>query len=68
VSRIALPITGTHPADPKQARPATHFELLLPSGRTGWVSVHDVRPLFADRLCFARIDGAWRIAVYDQGE
>jgi hypothetical protein len=41
---------------------------LLPSGKTGWVPVANVRPLFVDRLCFAKTGNDWKIALYDQAE
>jgi hypothetical protein len=76
VKNVALPIVGLHPAPPSgdakggDAKPAapTHFELLLPSGKTGWVPVANVRPLFVDRLCFAKAGDDWKIALYDQAE
>ncbi len=50
-------------------RPSTHFEVLLPSGRSGWILVSAVRPLVTDRLCYAKNpNGDWRIAIYDQAE
>lgn len=69
----AMPIVSVHPAPPAGAKPAepaapTHFELLLPSGKTGWASVDRVRPLFIDRLCFAKSADDWKIALYDQAE
>jgi hypothetical protein len=70
VSSVALPIVGIHPA-PKEGAPPlapTHFELLLPSGKAGWVRVGSVRPLFVDRLCFAKVGGEWKIAAYEQWE
>jgi hypothetical protein len=41
---------------------------LLPSGKTGWAPVATVRPLFVDRLCFAKAGSDWKIAVYEQAE
>jgi hypothetical protein len=69
----AMPIVSVHPAPPAGAKPAepanpTHFELLLPSGKTGWASVDKLRPLFIDRLCFAKSGNDWKIALYDQAE
>jgi hypothetical protein len=71
VRNIALPIVGLHPAPQQgEAKPAapTHFELLLPTGKTGWAPVANVRPLFVDRLCFAKVGSDWKIAVYEQAE
>jgi len=71
VKNLALPIFGVHPA-PKESAAAppapTHFELLLPSGKSGWAPVERVRPLFADRLCFAKVGSDWKIAAYEQAE
>jgi hypothetical protein len=69
----AMPIVSVHPAPPTGAKPAepsapTHFELLLPNGRTGWAPADKVRPLFIDRLCFAKSGNDWKIALYDQAE
>jgi hypothetical protein len=70
VKSIALPIVGLHPAPSGEARGAgpTHFELLLPSGKTGWAPIARVKPLFVDRLCFIKTGSDWKIAVYDQAE
>jgi hypothetical protein len=73
---MALPIVGLHPEPPSgdeksgDAKPLapTHFQLLLPSGKSGWAPVGAVRPLFVDRLCFAKVGNDWKIAVYDQAE
>lgn len=71
VKSVALPIVGLHPA-PKGTEQAaaapTHFELLLPSGKTGWTPVGSVRPLLVDRMCFLKDGSDWKIAVYDQAE
>ena len=66
----AMPIVSVHPAPVEgKATPApTHFELLLPSGRTGWAPVKDLRPLFVDRVCFSKIGEDWRISLYDQAD
>jgi hypothetical protein len=76
VKNLALPIMGLHPAPPPvdeksgDAKPAapTHFQLLLPSGKTGWTPVEKVRPLFVDRLCFSKSGNDWKIALYEQAE
>jgi len=71
VSSLALPIVGVHPAAKEGASaPATptHFELLLPNGKTGWAAVDRARPLFVDRLCFAKLGNEWKIAAYEQAE
>jgi hypothetical protein len=71
VKSLALPIFGVHPpAKEGAATPSapTHFELMLPSGKTGWTPVDKVRPLFVDRLCFTKLGNEWKIAAYDQAE
>jgi hypothetical protein len=69
VGAVALPLLSFYPPEKEGAPPPapTHFEVLLPSGRTGWVPVTAVRPLNADHLCYARTPaGEWRIAAIDQ--
>jgi hypothetical protein len=69
VGTVALPLLGFYPPEKEGAPPPmpTHFEVLLPSGRTGWVPVTAVRPLNADHLCYARTpSGDWKIAAIDQ--
>ncbi|HEY7457874.1 MAG TPA: hypothetical protein VH765_03895 [Xanthobacteraceae bacterium] len=69
----AMPIVSVYPPPPEGGAPTappapTHFELLLPSGKTGWAQAKNLHPLFVDRLCFAKSGNEWRIAVYDQAE
>jgi hypothetical protein len=69
VGTVALPLLSFYPPEKEGAPPPapTHFEVLLPSGRTGWVPVAAVRPLAADHLCYARTpSGDWKIAAIDQ--
>lgn len=70
VKSVALPIVGLHPPQSGEAQRAapTHFELLLPSGKTGWAPIARVKPLFVDRLCFTKTGDDWKIALYDQAE
>jgi hypothetical protein len=69
INRIAVPMLGTFPPA-KQGQPdpvATHAEILLPSGKTGWVPIAALRPFDHDRLCFAQsADGHWKIVGYDE--
>lgn len=52
-----------------QSSPPTHFEVLLPSGKTGWVPAAVMLPLETARLCYAATPGgAWKIAIYDATE
>lgn len=72
VTSVALPVVSTFPVarpDQQAPSPPTHLELLLPSGKTGWVAVDAVRSLNADQLCFAKQpNGEWKISRYDQSE
>ncbi len=73
-ANTALPVVSIYPVPqetkpPAEPKPPTHFELLLPTGKTGWVSVDMARPLFIDRLCYAKIaSGEWKIAGFDQSD
>jgi hypothetical protein len=61
----AVPVLGSHPPD----APPTHFEVLLPSGRTGWIPAGAARSFQADRLCYVlTATGEWKIAIYDAAE
>jgi hypothetical protein len=69
VSKLAMPVAATYPpTQPLGNNPLpTHFQLLLPSGKTGWVDVKAVQPLALDKLCYGKgADGAWKIVGYDQ--
>ena len=47
----------------------THYEVLLPSGTTGWIAARAARPLAGNRLCYAKAqDGRWTIVNFDQGQ
>lgn len=64
----ALPVIGTSPPLRPGGPPPVHLELLLLSGKSGWVAVSAVKPLVADHLCFAKqTNGDWKISAYDQG-
>ena len=69
VGTIAMPVLSTYPATKEGGAEvqATHMEVLLPSGKTGWVPAKAVRPLYADRLCYAKTpSGDWKIGALDQ--
>jgi hypothetical protein len=69
VSKLAMPVAATQPPTrPLGNNPLpTHFQLLLPSGKTGWVDVNAVQPLAVDKLCYGKgTDGAWKIVGYEQ--
>jgi hypothetical protein len=69
VGTVALPLISLYPA-PKQGEPApqpTYLEVLLPSGKSGWIPAAAVRPLTTNRLCYAKTpNGDWKIAAIDQ--
>lgn len=70
IDSVALPVLNAYPAtEGNNPTPATHLQVLLPSGQSGWVPVSAVRPLVTGRLCYAKTPNSnWRIAVYDEGE
>jgi hypothetical protein len=72
ISGVALPVAGMHPR-PRQGQQQdaapTHLELLLPSGKTGWVAIDSVSPLGGAQLCLGRQPGGdWKIVSFDQGD
>ena len=67
----AVPILKAHPtSDSAQPTSApTHYEVLLPSGRTGWIPANAAQPFQTDRLCYALTAKVeWKIAIYDSAE
>ena len=67
----AVPVLKIHPSsDQDQPGSApTHYEVLLPSGRTGWIPASAARSLQADHLCYAlTAKREWKIAIYDSAE
>lgn len=71
ISTIALPMLSSFPAakDGQPAPQPTHIEVLLPSGKSGWIPIAAVRPLVTDRLCYVTTpSGEWKIAAIDQAE
>jgi hypothetical protein len=70
VAKVALPILRSHPpAKEGQPEPtATHFEVLLPSGKSGWIAASAPRPFANETLCYAPTSkGEWKIVAFDQG-
>jgi hypothetical protein len=71
LGREAVPVLRVHPPAP-EGQPAstpTHLEVLLPTGKSGWIAVAAVLPLDTSRLCYAKTPaGAWKIAIYDASE
>jgi hypothetical protein len=62
----AVPVITTFP---EKADVATHFEILLPSGRRGWIPANAARPMLGDRLCYVRTEsGDWKIGIYDSAD
>ena len=71
VNQGAVPVLNVFPppttGQPKA--PLTHLQVLLPSGKAGWIPVAAALPLQTDRLCYAvTADGDWKIAAFDQAE
>lgn len=63
VGTDAVPVISVHP---QQADVATHLEILLPSGRRGWIPANAVRPLQGNRLCYVLTpSGEWKIGIFD---
>ena len=71
IGRIAVPVLDVHPPAPEgqPAPPITYLQILLPTGKTGWIAFAAARPLVRDQLCFAKtVSGEWKIASYDQNQ
>lgn len=70
VGTVALPILRSHPpAKEGQPEPTpTHLEVLLPSGKSGWIPASAARPFANESLCYApTAKGEWKIVAFDQG-
>jgi hypothetical protein len=68
-SKQVLPVLSVYPprTGEEPAPPVTHLEVLIPTGKTGWIPLSAARPLETDRLCYAATpSGQWRIVLYDQ--
>jgi hypothetical protein len=71
VGKVALPVLSTSPAGkPGEPAPVPAFlEVLMPSGKTGWIPASAAKPLNAEHLCYAKtVSGEWKIVGYDQPE
>jgi hypothetical protein len=71
LGKAAFPVLGTLPAANDGVPPAapTHYEVLLPSGVSGWIAAGAARPLVSNRICYAKTAGGqWAIVGFDQGE
>lgn len=67
VAKVALPVIGVDPLQ-DNVKP-THIEVLLPSGKSGWIPVAAARPLVSNRLCYSKTPaGEWKITAFDQNE
>lgn len=68
VANIAMPVVSRYPA-PKAGEnlPTSFYEVLLPSGKTGWIDADGVDPIGVDRICYGKDkSGAWKIVGYEQ--
>jgi hypothetical protein len=66
---VAVPVLNVFPQTPEgqSALPATHLQVLLPSGKTGWISASAARRLDDNRLCYAKTaNGEWKIVAFDE--
>jgi len=70
ISGIAVPVLNVHPAQEGQsAPPASHLKVLLPTGKSGWISLSAAHPLATHRLCYALTSGReWKISAFDQAQ
>ncbi len=60
----AFPVVNVHPSAGEGASP-THYQILLPSGRNGWIPASVARPIVTERLCYAlTANGDWKIAIF----
>ena len=63
----AVPVLKAFPESDDQS--PTHLQVLLPSGKTGWIAASVARPLNGNRLCYAKtVSGDWKIANFDEAE
>jgi hypothetical protein len=44
------------------------LKIVLPSGKTGFVSADTLAPLGADQMCFIKDGAAWKIAGFIGGD
>lgn len=64
---VALPVLGTS-AQSQDAQP-THLQVLLPSGKTGWIPASAARPFNSNRLCYAKTaNGDWKVVLFSESE
>lgn len=69
IGQVALPLLSVSPTaqEGQAAHQPKYFEVLLNSGKSGWIPAAAARPLFSDRLCYAKtLQGEWKIVAYDQ--
>ena len=66
VGIVALPLISMHPAqEGDNPPPATHLEVLLPSGKSGWIPISAARPMESNRLCYSKTAaGKWTIVLF----
>jgi hypothetical protein len=66
---VAVPMLSAHPPTPDNSPvvPPTHYEVLMPSGRVGWIPAAAARPFTTEYLCFAKTtNGEWKIVLFDE--
>jgi hypothetical protein len=70
LGKVAVPVLSMHPPQEGDNPPkATHYEILLPSGKSGWIPVAAVLPMVTNRMCYGKNSaGEWKIVLFDQAE
>jgi hypothetical protein len=66
---VLVPLLSIHPPVPEKGPvpPATHYEVLMPNGRAGWIPVDAARPFLSGYVCYAKTPtGQWKIGLFDQ--
>ena len=67
VGKVAMPLLSMYPAQEGNAPPPpTHLEVLLPSGKNGWIPISATRPMVSNTICYAKTSsGKWSIVLFD---
>ena len=66
---VLVPLLSVHPPEPKSGPvpPPTHYEVLMPNGRAGWIAVAAARPFWSAHVCFAKTaTGPWKIVLFEE--
>ena len=68
VGTVALPLLSIVPAQEGNGPPPpAYLEVLLPSGKSGWIQASAARPMVSSRLCYAKASlGRWKIVLFNE--